>query len=64
MAPGGRMIVPIGKKNCAQTLFQIDKKPDGTVETTSLMGVVYVPLTDKDKQLGKWKFIKFLFNKP
>lgn len=53
------MIVPVGKKNSDQALFQIDKNMDGTVQTTSLMGVVYVPLTDKEKQFGKWKLLNF-----
>lgn len=50
LAPGGRMIVPIGKKNEDQTLYQIDKTLDGEILQKSLMGVVYVPLTDKEKQ--------------
>ena len=50
LAPGGRMIVPIGLKNCDQTLVQIDKTADNKVIKTPLMGVVYVPLTDKEKQ--------------
>ena len=45
------MIVPIGKKNHDQTLFQIDKTMDGIVIQKSLMDVVYVPLTDKEQQL-------------
>ncbi|XP_031781485.1 protein-L-isoaspartate(D-aspartate) O-methyltransferase [Nasonia vitripennis] len=50
LAPGGRMIVPIGKTNADQTLFQIDKTMDGKIQKTSLMGVVYVPLCDKSRQ--------------
>lgn len=50
LAPGGRLIVPIGPPSGDQRLEQIDKNMDGTISRVALMGVVYVPLTDKNSQ--------------
>ncbi|OQR80240.1 protein-L-isoaspartate(D-aspartate) O-methyltransferase-like [Tropilaelaps mercedesae] len=43
-------VCPVGGEFDHQELLRIDKKPDGSLEKQSLMGVRYVPLTDKDKQ--------------
>lgn len=47
---GGRLIVPIGRQNEDQVLVQVTKNSDGTFRRQSLMGVVYVPLTDRASQ--------------
>jgi len=52
LAPGGRIIIPVGVERGNQYLEQIDKGPEGTIKRTKLMGVRYVPLTDKQQQ---WK---------
>ncbi|CAI5503392.1 unnamed protein product [Closterium sp. Naga37s-1] len=51
LKPGGRMVIPVGR--FMQDLEVIDKDADGTVTRTTAMGVRYVPLTAKEKQLGR-----------
>ncbi|CAO3611003.1 unnamed protein product [Cunninghamella blakesleeana] len=47
----GRLFVPVG--HLQQHIMIYDKKEDGSVEEKKIMGVVYVPLTDADKQRGR-----------
>jgi len=44
LAPGGRMVVPVGQAGGVQSLQLIRKNPDGTVEIKDVIPVRFVPL--------------------
>jgi protein-L-isoaspartate(D-aspartate) O-methyltransferase len=51
LAPGGRLVIPVG--NISQELLAVDKHPDGSVTSRSLVGVMYIPLTSREAQEGR-----------
>ena len=52
LAPGGKLLIPVYSLSNpgTQTLEQIEKTEDGQIFRTKLMGVRFVPLTDKEVQ--------------
>ena len=47
LKPGGRLVVPVGGQSSNQSLLLIEKQADGKVTQRSVLGVRFVPLTDK-----------------
>jgi protein-L-isoaspartate(D-aspartate) O-methyltransferase len=45
LAPGGRLVAPIGPDGGHQQLLVLTKQPDGRTVTRSVLGVRFVPLT-------------------
>lgn len=45
LAPGGRMVIPVGRMPVGQELLLIDKDQDGKVHERTLFPVAFVPLT-------------------
>lgn len=42
---GGRMVIPVGRKNAVQTLQLLVRNADGALEVTDIIPVRFVPLT-------------------
>lgn len=45
LKPGGRLVIPLGQPYDYQELMLVEKLPDKRVETRSILGVAFVPLT-------------------
>jgi protein-L-isoaspartate(D-aspartate) O-methyltransferase len=45
LKPGGRLVIPVGLPFHYQELMTVDKDEQGEIETTSILGVAFVPLT-------------------
>lgn len=48
LAPGGRMVIPVGRAYAVQTLMLVEKDDEGRTRSRALMGVAFVPLLRKD----------------
>ncbi|KJH53611.1 protein-L-isoaspartate O-methyltransferase [Dictyocaulus viviparus] len=54
LAEGGRMLIPVGKERGNQVFLQVDKA-NGSVTQKVIEHVIYVPLTSKAHQLGRYE---------
>lgn len=48
LAPGGRLVMPIGAPGSAQTLIKVSKDADGSLQQSNLGGVRFVPLIGEE----------------
>ena len=53
LAPGGRLVIPVGARGTMQTLVQVDKDAGGALTRRDISSVIFVPLTDAEAQLDK-----------
>ncbi|KAI6186058.1 Protein-L-isoaspartate O-methyltransferase [Aphelenchoides besseyi] len=51
LAIGGRMLIPVGRAN--QEFLAVEKQSDGFIRKRTLAHVIYVPLTDSEKQFQR-----------
>lgn len=47
------MLIPVGLEHSAQRFLQVDKNENGETVKKDLLGVLYVPLTDPQRQRRK-----------
>jgi protein-L-isoaspartate(D-aspartate) O-methyltransferase len=48
LAPGGRLVMPVGDPGFVQELVKVTKRPDGTTKQENLGGVRFVPLIGEE----------------
>lgn len=55
LKPGGRLVIPVGLPHLHQELLLVEKDETGNTQTTSILGVAFVPLVNKkvDKEVDK-----------
>lgn len=46
LAPGGRMVLPVGRRHDVQNLILVEKTDEGTVGETPILPVAFVPLVE------------------
>ncbi len=49
LAPGGRMVIPVGGPMSVQSLMLVEKHKDGTLRSRTLMAVRFVPFVRADR---------------
>ncbi len=52
LAPGGRLVMPIGEPNWVQQLVKVTKAADGSIEQSDLGAVRFVPLIGEEGWRG------------
>jgi len=52
LAPGGRLVMPIGEPNWVQQLIKVTKAADGSIEQSDLGAVRFVPLIGEEGWRG------------
>jgi protein-L-isoaspartate(D-aspartate) O-methyltransferase len=49
LAPGGRMVIPVGERDGVQELVVLRKRDDGSIERRNVLPVRFVPLVPGDR---------------
>lgn len=52
LAPGGRLVIPVGSYDYAQELLLIEKRPDGSLHRRNIAPVRFVPMTGESGRTG------------
>ena len=52
LAPGGRLVIPLGPNQNNQHIWVVDKDKNGKINAHPTMGVCFVPLTSAKEQLS------------
>jgi protein-L-isoaspartate(D-aspartate) O-methyltransferase len=47
LKPGGRMVIPVGRRYLGQDLKLLEKSPEGDIESKTVLPVAFVPLIDQ-----------------